>query len=135
MNIEYKKVDNNNIDSLKKLLIDNFDVEISSVLNSNNQYSLIALMNDEVVGHLLFTRIFNPIKDEYYGKIDYVCVDEKYRNNHIATNLLKEIEKTEKSIAYLELTSNKSRIAANKLYLNSGYNIIDTNLFRKIINN
>ena len=84
---------------------------------------------------MLFTRIFNPIKDEYYGKIDYVCVDEKYRNNHIATNLLKEIEKTEKSIAYLELTSNKSRIAANKLYLNSGYNIIDTNLFRKIINN
>ncbi|MBP3799596.1 MAG: GNAT family N-acetyltransferase [Bacilli bacterium] len=135
MNIEYKKVDNNNIDSLKKLLIDNFNIEINSVINSNNQYSLIALMNDEVVGHLLFTRIFNPIRGGYYGKIDYVCVDEKYRNNHIATNLLKEIEKTEKSIAYLELTSNKSRIAANKLYLNSGYNIIDTNLFRKIINN
>lgn len=135
MNIEYKKVDNNNIDSLKKLLIDNFNIEINSVINSDNQYSLIALMNDEVVGHLLFTRIFNSIRGEYYGKIDYVCVDEKYRNNHIATNLLKEIEKTEKSIAYLELTSNKSRIAANKLYLNSGYNIIDTNLFRKIINN
>ena len=134
MNIEYRKVVNNDLGSLKQLLKENFNVELNMITNNSNQYSLVAICDDEVVGHLLFTRIFNPIKEINFGKIDYVCVDEKYRNNHIATNLLNEVEKLEKDINYFELTSNKSRIGANKLYLNNGYTIVNTNLFRKFIN-
>ncbi len=135
MNIKYRKVESFDLNSLKSLLKDIFNVEIVDVVNNENQYSLVAIINDIVVGHLLFTRVFNPIEDIYYGKIDYVCVHNKYRNMHIATNLLNVLEKSEKNISYFELTSRKSRIEANKLYLKQGYNVIDTNLFRKIINN
>ena len=134
MNIEYRKVVENDFNGLKELIKDNFDVEINNITSNNNQYSLVAICDNKVVGHLLFTKIFNPIKNIYYGKIDYVCVDNNYRNNHIATNLLQEIESIEKSISYFELTSNKSREVANILYLKRGYCIVDTNLFRKFIN-
>lgn len=134
MNFEYRKAIESDLQGLKSLIKENFDVEISNITNNTNQYNLVAINNDKVVGHLLFTKIFNPIKNIYYGKIDYVCVDKNYRNNHIATNLLQKIENFESGISYFELTSNKSRVVANKLYLSRGYYVVDTNLFRKFIN-
>lgn len=134
MNIEYRKVDKKDLNSLKELLKNNFNVEIRNISNENNQYSLVAIIDNKVVGHLLFTKIYNPITEIYFGKIDYVCVDENYRNNKIATNLLIKIEEMEKDVNYFELTSNKSRVAANELYKKQEYEVVDTNLFRKFIN-
>ncbi len=134
MNIEYRVATQNDFYGLEKLINDNFNIKLKQIVSNNDQYNIIAVCGDKVVGNLLFTKIYNPIKDIYYGKIDYVCVDINYRNNHIATKLLDFVEKKEKSIDYFELTSNKLREAANKLYLSEGYEIIDTNLFRKYIN-
>lgn len=134
MNIEYRKIESKDFNSLKELIKNNFDIEIKNIHNEINQYSLVAINNNKVVGHLLFTKIYNPIAEIYWGKIDYVCVDENYRNRKIATNLFDKLEKLESDIKYFELTSNKKRIAANKLYLKLKYNLVDTNLFRKIIN-
>ena len=35
------------------------------------------------------------------------------------------------NISYIELTSNSSRVNAQSLYINSGFEIRDTNVFRK----
>lgn len=134
MNIEYRKIRDDDLYSLKKLIKNSFDKEIKNISNNSNQYSLVATIDNKIVGHLLFTKIYNPIEDIYWGKIDYVCVDEEYRNMKIATNLLEKTEENEVSIKYFELTSNENRVAANHLYLNKGYKIVNTNLFRKFIN-
>ena len=134
MNIEYRKISDNDLSSLKELLKNSFDVDIKNISNNSSQYSLVAILDNRIVGHLLFTKIYNPIEDIYWGKIDYVCVDEDYRNMKIATNLLNKIEEQEPNLKYFELTSNERRVAANHLYLKHGYCIVNTNLFRKFIN-
>lgn len=131
MDIEYRKIKKNDFECLKDLLKENFDIIIKDIINNDNQYSLVAVINNKVVGHILFTKIYNPFLNIYWGKIDYVCVDDYYRNNKIATNLLQRLEQMENNINYFELTSNKKRTIAHKLYMKSGYKIIDTNLFRK----
>lgn len=134
MNIEYRKIEYNDFNSLKELLSSCFDLEIKKICNDDNQYNLVAIYDSKVVGHLLFTKIYNPVDDIYWGKIDYVCVHDDYRNMKIATNLLDELERIEKNIKYFELTSNEKRIIANHLYQKLGYTIVNTNLFRKFRN-
>ena len=132
MKLIYKKIEENNLEGVNELLEKNFNHKLDNIVNNNEKYSLIALNGNEVVGHVFVTKIYNDIKKIYWIKVDYVCVKEEYRNKKIATTLLEKMEEIEKNISYYELTCSQESVV-EKLYLKSGYNLVDTNLLRKFI--
>ena len=65
----------------------------------------------KVVGTLLVTKSYEPLKLVYKYVIDYVVVDSSYRGQKIATKLIEYVIQKAKveAISYLELTSNPKR--------------------------
>ena len=101
--------------------------------DSKDHFSLIAVKDEEIIGHVRVDKLTDPFKNISYYLLNYICVEEKYRNQHIGSLLLKEEEKKaqEDNIAYLELTSRKERNIAHHLYLKEDFVIRETMVFRK----
>lgn len=104
-------------------------------LDRDMYVQLVYVLDDVVVGYLIASRSFDPIikKNNYW--IDYVCVDEEYRGRGIARELLKKIEdiaSLDKAM-FLQLTSSRFRTSARKLYLDLGYQIRESDIFRKVL--
>lgn len=112
--------------------IDKLDVKKALL---NNVMFLCVFDNKKIIGTVMITKKYDPVKgiSSYY--LDYVSVLKSYQNRGIAKSLLLEIEKMAvlENISYIELTSNKSRENARKLYLSNGYVIRDTDVFCKKI--
>lgn len=102
-------------------------------IKKENNIELIALKDNKIVGYLILSKNYDVIDNIIYGYINYVCVLEQYRNHDIATKLLEKVFEICKqdNIKYVELTSNKHRVAANNLYTKLEFKIRDTNVFRK----
>ena len=84
---------------------------------------------------MLLTRFYDPIKNQVYFKVDYVCVRKTSRGQGIGKllmNTVYEIACKEKA-SYIELTSGYSRTAARKMYESLGYVCRESNIFRKVI--
>ena len=130
---------NNNDNSLEELLKEAFhkDVEkinIEECLNNNIRF-ICAKIDNIVVGTIMITTKYNPVRNSYSYYLDYVCVKEEYQNKGIGRTLLNEVENLaiKENIKEIVLESNPSRINARKLYTDSGYEIKDTNVFVKKI--
>lgn len=104
-------------------------------LDRDRYVQLVYVLDDVVVGYLIASRSFDPIikKNNYW--IDYVCVDEEYRGRGIARELLKKIEDIASldNAMFLQLTSSRFRTSARKLYLDLGYQIRESDIFRKVL--
>lgn len=89
----------------------------------------------KVVGTLLVTKSYEPLKLVYKYVIDYVVVDSSYRGQKIATKLMEYvIEKAKvEAISYLELTSNLKRKIARHIYQKLGFQSKGTDVFKRII--
>lgn len=89
----------------------------------------------KVVGTLLVTKSYEPLKLVYKYVIDYVVVDSSYRGQKIATKLMEYvIEKAKvEAISYLELTSNPKRKIARHIYQKLGFQSKGTDVFKRII--
>ena len=120
-----------------KLLRSNFEIDndIRLIESNSNSFSIIAIINEKVVGHIRVDKLKNICKNNYYYLLNFICVDTNYQNMNIATKMLEFIFKKAKedNISYIELTSKSSREAANHLYLKTGFVIRDTNVFKKDI--
>jgi len=117
--------------SLNKLLSEVYNLEKSGT-NSNN-IELVAVIDQEVVGYLTINKLYDSVRDINYAFINYVCVLKKYRNKGIASNMLLKVFDIcrDMNVSYIELTSNSSRVDAQELYINSGFVVRETNVFRK----
>lgn len=135
MNCEVREFMSSDLESLNELLETTFNVKKTNKKSCNDNLELIAFFDNKVIGYLVFSKLYDSVKDTYYGQINYVCVRDEYRNKGVATKLLDEVFLFSKkeNISYIELTSNKKRIEANLLYKNKGFVIRDTNVFRKEI--
>lgn len=135
MNCEVREFMSSDLESLNELLETTFNVKKTNKKSCNDNLELIAFFDNKVIGYLVFSKLYDSVKDTYYGQINYVCVRDEYRNKGVATKLLDEVFQFSKkeNISYIELTSNKKRIEANLLYKNKGFVIRDTNVFRKEI--
>lgn len=93
--------------------------------------------NKEIVGTLLVTKSYEPLKLVYKYVIDYVVVDPSHRGQKIATKLIeKVIEKARTNeISYLELTSNPKREIARHIYQKLGFKAKGTDIFRREMDN
>ena len=134
--MEIRILDENN-ESLSNLINECFNINISPInvldSKSRNVRFLCASENDIVIGNIMITTLFDPVKNIKSYYLNYVSVLEKYRKKGIATTLLKYVEylAIKENISYIELTSNSKRIDATRLYLKLGYKIRETNIFLK----
>ena len=132
--MEIKKYDDKYLESLNELLEEAFLVSKNGVL-ADDDIELIAVSDEEVVGHLILHSCFDCIRSENFYFVEYVCVKKSYQNQGIAKQLFEYVFKLCKDnhISYLELTSNQKRVAAHHLYHKLGFRVRETTVFRKEI--
>lgn len=104
-------------------------------LDKDKYIQLVAVENNNVVGYALVSKSFDPIIKRLNYWIDYVCVDVEYRGRGIAKKLLTKIEEVarKEDVLYLQLTSSRFRTSARKLYLDLGFSIRESDIFRKVL--
>jgi ribosomal protein S18 acetylase RimI-like enzyme len=111
-----------------------FDLnDLQEIVDSDSTLLFIAIdlsSEDQIVG--TYTLVSFRIPTGYTIRIEDVIVDENRREEgigkkmmHHAINFAKNTGATK-----IELTSHKSRIEANKLYLSLGFKKIETNVYR-----
>lgn len=134
--LSIRKYCNDDFNEVIKLLKSNF--KISDTIkeldkDGDNGFSVVASFNKRIVGYIRVDIVKDIGKNGYYYFLSYVCVDNDYQNMSIATKMLEFIfnKAKEDKVIYIELTSRSSREAANHLYLKTGFEIRDTNVFRK----
>lgn len=135
MEINIRKYLDSDFVSVRRLINEAFDLMISRPLMDSNHLGLVACIENKVVGYLLLTKIEDPLISRCYFFIDYVCVDSKYRNNNIGYLLMSEAEKIaiEHNAKYLQLTSSRVRVVAHKLYKKCGFDVRESDIFRKVL--
>ncbi len=126
--------DDKYLDSLNELL--NLSFQLKKVGKVADQdIELIAVVDDKVVGYLALNRLIDGIRGVNYFYVNYVCTHPNFRNQHIATKMFEKVFSLckETGVAYLELTSNPKRVAAHHLYHKLGFQVRETDVFRKEI--
>ncbi len=133
MDIMIRNYNSSDFDSLNNLLYEVYGLKKQE--NNNNNIELVADINNEIVGYLTINKLYDSVKNIKYCYINYVCVKKEYRNLGIGTKLLQKVDEIcrENNISYIELTSNGSRIEAQNLYKKMGFELRNTNVFRKVI--
>ncbi len=133
MNLEIRTYQDSDLESLNQLLKEVYQLEKTGKKNSSN-IEFVAIVDSKVVGYTVFQELYDSVRDINYCYVNYVCVSKLYRNRGIATKIFYEIFKLckEKNISYIELTSNQTRIEAHYLYKNLGFEIRETDVFRKV---
>ena len=107
---EYNKID---INKINKLLLEfNYKLDFNNEFRKCYTYKL----DNEVIGVIVYERIYDRIE------IDYIIVDEKYRNKAIATKLLKHLECNNLDIKNITLEVRKSNKIAISFYKKNGFN-------------
>lgn len=104
-------------------------------LDRDNYFQVVAEVDNRVVGYLLATKNIDPILKRNNFLIDYVCVDSNYRGRGIGRELLKKTEEIARreNVFYLQLTSSRFRAHARKLYMDFGFEIRESDIFRKVL--
>lgn len=122
------------LESLNLLLQEAFKLEKKENLSSDN-IELIAVNDLEVVGYLVLNTCLDAVLGIKYAYVNYVCVKEEYRGQHIASMMFEKVFSLckENNISYLELTSRATRVAAHNLYKKLGFEVRETTVFRKEI--
>ena len=104
--------------------------------NYKKRESLNSFLNDlENENNTLLARVENKKgMKESVAHLTFLYVDENYRKQNIATNLINEYLKIlkEKNISIIEVKSYKDNVAANKLYEKFGFNELWINYRKRI---
>lgn len=135
MNIEIRRYNIKDSYEVNMLIHSCFGIE-SKVYNlNNNQIGLVAVSEDIVTGFLIITKVFDPVTVLDHALVDYVCVSKEYQGNGIGHKLMEEVINIskEEGYSYIQLTSNKSRVTAHKLYESLDFKIRETDVFRRVI--
>lgn len=101
------------------------------IINTDNTHLFIVRSDDNIIVGTL-TLIIYTIPTSRKAYIEDVVVDGSLRGSGVGRKLLSEviIYAKDQGISRIELTSNPSRIAANKLYQSLGFQVRDTNYYR-----
>ena len=116
---------------VKKIIDSSFDMNIEKVHTSPNVESLVYEVDGIVVGYLNVTRDFDVIKNFKYAWINFVCIDPDYRGHGYGKQMVIDTIERCSDCKMIKLDSNPKREAANKMYLDLGFEIYGTNLFER----
>ena len=132
MEIKVRKYEAKDKKEINQLLEESFSVQKENFQEKDFQ-EIVAEVGNVVCGYLLLTKVKNPILNQHYYLIDYVCVRKDYRENGIGKELMKyaeEIAKEEKTM-YIQLTCSHNRVEAHQLYEKCGFIKRKSDIFRK----
>lgn len=108
------------------------DENVKKIIEEKCNCLLVAreTTGNRIIGMLTLITSVSPSVEK--GFIEDVVVDEKYRGKGVGEKLMTRAldQAREKGITYVDLTSNPTRIAANKLYQQLGFKKRDTNVYR-----
>lgn len=118
-------------DFLLKSLVDSSSLNI----DKSKYIQLVAEQDGNIMGYALVSRCFDPVLHKVNFWIDYVCVSEIFRGKGIGKQLLQKIEEfaINEDVMFLQLTSSRFRTNARKLYMYMGYEIRESDIFRKVL--
>lgn len=96
---------------------------------------LLAILDGKIVGMLTIDYMYDNFLNEKTAYISNVCVMPEYQNMGIAYKMMLKCENICKknNVQIMELTSNKNRKAAHKVYNRCAFKIYDTVVFKKNI--
>lgn len=124
-------------DAVQKLLeqLTNRPVKLTrttlrKIISQENTHLFFLLADQEIAGMLTVGIYHSPTGGKAW--IEDVVVDEKYRGQGLSKQLVTHAVRfvKEQGIPLIMLTSNPTRIAANKLYQKLGFEQKQTNVYR-----
>ena len=132
--IECREYLDSDLDMVNDILDESFNGRKDN-FNYDNITEFVALKDGVVCGYLMLTKIINPIENNFYYLVDYVCVSSKYRGLGVGDKLMDYVYNYAKDMGamYLQLTCSYNRVAAHKLYERCGYIKRDSDIYRKVI--
>ena len=104
---------------------------VKEIIRNKNEFLIVARKGrDEITGMLMLSAYQIPSGTKFW--VDDVVVDSNFRGKGTGQALMKyAIEVAEKEGArYIDLTSRPFRKAANQLYINLGFKLRETNVYR-----
>ena len=137
--IEVTEIETGYLDKINELLeqlTPNIRVDINElqeIIASDNNHLFILLYNKEIAGMLSLGNYRTLTGNKYW--IEDVVVDNAFRGKTLGKKLVQHAidYASKKKNAILMLTSNPSRIAANKLYQSIGFEQKQTNVYKMVL--
>ena len=132
MDVVVRKYESKDLEKVNEILKEAFNVE-KGEFSDKCFTEIVSLCDGEISGYLYLTKVFNPIKNNCYCLVDYVCVSSKYRKTGTSDKLMEYAVKVagEMGAKYMQLTCAPFRKSAHKLYERIGFRLADTDLYRK----
>ena len=126
-----REYNDNDFSVVKKIIDNSFNMNIEKIYTSSNVESLVYEDNGKVVGYLNITKDFDVVRNNMYAWINFVCVDPDCRGQGIGKKMMVSAIERCNDCKLIRLTSNPKKEVANKMYLELGFEIYDTNLFER----
>lgn len=106
------------------------ETTLEEIISQKNAHLFFLLADKEIAGMLTVGIYYSPTGGKAW--IEDVVIDEKYRGQGLSKQLVTHAIRfvKEQGIPLLMLTSNPTRIAANKLYPKLGFEQKQTNVYR-----
>lgn len=129
------------VDGVNRLicqLISNFhpitENELSEIINSDSSSLYLMFLNNEIVGMFTLGNYISPTGRKFW--LEDVVLDNQYRGLSLGRMLVDEAKKivSASGKSTLMLTSKPVRIAANRLYISSGFLRKETNVYKMDFN-
>ena len=125
----------NEIDDIYELIKEAFEIQLNkdNFILQDNQKILMLKNEGKVIGMSMITLKKDPIKNKNTYYLDYICIKKEFQHQSLGKKIFEKIIEIakENGIDSIELTSNKKRTIARKIYLDYGMIIKDTDLFIK----
>lgn len=134
-NMLVRKMNFEDIDIVKNIYAESFEKNVSLEINYTNENIYVVCDGDIIMGMCMVNYIDDIFVNKRTAFVNAVCVDKAYRGRGVATFMLREIEAIamEDGASLVMLTSSSKREVANHLYKKLGFDIYDTNVFKKRI--
>ena len=106
------------------------ETTLKEIISQENTHLFFLLADQEIAGMLTVGIYHSPTGGKAW--IEDVVMDEKYRGQGFSKQLVTDAVRfvKEQGIPLIMLTSNPTRIAANKLYQKLGFEQKQTNVYR-----
>ena len=84
MDIEIRKYQSTDYDTVSEILKDNFQVD-KAKCHDDDVLEFVAVKDKKVVGYFIMRRLLDIIKNNRWFYLEYVCVDKNYQNQGISS--------------------------------------------------
>ncbi|MFY3790300.1 GNAT family N-acetyltransferase [Ureibacillus sp. MALMAid1270] len=116
--------------------IDNMKIRFSNIFSKSDYKTLIALIDDRVVGMIGLIKCLSYEMDGCYVRIGALVVHSDYQNKGIGKRLIEEAENFARSIGASGIVLNSGnrpeRMKAHQFYKNQGYSDKSTGFVKKL---